>query len=736
MSSTGSHLRRDIEGLRAIAVIAVVINHTLPAALSGGFCGVDVFFVISGYLIGKHLLEDIQGGQFSIVRFYGRRARRLLPALITVLAAVWIAGWLMLSASEFTSLGAHIIAAALFCNNFLLSAESGYFDAEATTKPLLHLWSLGVEEQFYLLVPLLLWLGSRGKQASISWVVRISLLSLLITVMSFTPSFYLLDTRFWELGFGVALGWLGLNAHVLSARKRTLPTGRYAEGVAYALILMLAAVLVGVGREDAWSAGRLWANSGLIILFVISIALAQVFGLYRSREAWSRAVRLAQRHAAALRSLASLSGLLLVAASLGGITSTDWPGPQTLLPVLGTTLLIAAGPAAPANKLLGCAPLVFLGGISYPLYLWHWPIIVLWRMFDSDATPIGYLTPVSVAVLLAWCTKHAVENPTRFGTFAAFRLRAPPIWALATGLVLAGLLGLSATATSGYPTRFSPRLQQIASWSQSDASWRPRECYFWPGWNQAFAAACTPEKRGGVPRVLLWGDSHAAHLYPGLEQLQKRATFDVVQWTSAGCPPIRGDWTAEIADCPRRRLWELSHVATIAPDAALLSAAWELYLSRGVSADAILAAIEDDVRWLRGLGVRHIVVFGPGPRWESPLPVALFRRMAIGHTERIPERLGGAVPAAVWQLDARMAALTQSLQVDYLSVLQQFCTADGCLTQGNLTAPQPDLLFRDQDHLSVSGSEWLISAAAPKILPRSERLERSLAEPALALGRD
>jgi hypothetical protein len=177
-------------------------------------------------------------------------------------------------------------------------------------------------------------------------------------------------------------------------------------------------------------------------------------------------------------------------------------------------------------------------------------------------------------------------------------------------------------------------------------------------------------------------------------------------------------------------------VATIAPDAALLSAAWELYLSRGVSADAILAAIEDDVRWLRGLGVRHIVVFGPGPRWESPLPVALFRRMAIGHTERIPERLGGAVPAAVWQLDARMAALTQSLQVDYLSVLQQFCTADGCLTQGNLTAPQPDLLFRDQDHLSVSGSEWLISAAAPKILPRSERLERSLAEPALALGRD
>jgi peptidoglycan/LPS O-acetylase OafA/YrhL len=736
MSSTGSHLRRDIEGLRAIAVIAVVINHTLPAALSGGFCGVDVFFVISGYLIGKHLLEDIQGGQFSIVRFYGRRARRLLPALITVLAAVWIAGWLMLSASEFKSLGAHTVSAAFFSNNLLLSAESGYFDAAATTKPLLHLWSLGIEEQFYLLVPLLLWLGSTGRKASIVWVTRLTVLSLAVTMLSYSPSFYLLDTRFWELGVGVILGYLALNADSLGTHARVLRGVAFGENVISVLLLILAAILVCAGRQDTWSLSRLAPTGGLIAILVIAVVLIQGLSLYRRPGSWSQLMSFVRRYEGLLRSVAGWLGLIVIAGSFCGMTSSYWPGPQTLFPVLGTALVIAAGPIASSNRSLCWYPLVFLGGISYPLYLWHWPILVFWRMTFIDATALGYAAAVLTAVSLAWCTKWAIEDPIRFGRLGTRQLQPAPVWPLALGLACVASLGVFVWRNAGFPNRFSPRLQQISAWSESDESWRLHHCYFWPGWTKPFAEECTPRRRAGVISLLLWGDSHAAHLYPGLQLLQRQENFDVIQWTAAGCPPTRSNWAAEISTCSKLRVWELAHMASAAPDAAVLSAAWEIYLSEGMSADAVLEAIESDVRWLEGLGVRHIVVFGPGPRWDSPLPVALFRYMTIRHTERIPERLGGAVPAAVWQLDARMAALTQSLQVDYLSVLQQFCTADGCLTQGNPTAPRPDLLFRDQDHLSVSGSEWLISAAAPKILPRSERLERSLAEPALALGRD
>src|ERR1700734_1201990 len=172
-------VRNDIEGLRALAVLSVLINHAFPKALPGGFAGVDIFFVISGYLIGRHLLQDIQAGRFSILGFYAKRARRIFPALALVLIAVWGVGWLVLSAREFSTLGQQIVASAFFSNNVLLWLESGYFDVAALDKPLLHLWSLGIEEQFYLLVPAMLWFGNKGKSGSVRWVARLGAMSLL-----------------------------------------------------------------------------------------------------------------------------------------------------------------------------------------------------------------------------------------------------------------------------------------------------------------------------------------------------------------------------------------------------------------------------------------------------------------------------------------------------------------------------------------------------------------------------
>lgn len=208
--------RSDIDGLRALAVLAVLAFHALPTVLPGGFVGVDIFFVISGYLISSILYSSLQHQQFSLLDFYSRRIRRIFPALITVFIACFAMGWYFFYADEFINLGRHMIASAAFIQNWMLASESGYFDTSAEIKPFLHLWSLGVEEQFYIVWPLLLW-GA--------WKLRINLLKLtfLCLVVSFawniyelyfaqsTIAFYLPQVRFWELLIGAVLAYIHLN---------------------------------------------------------------------------------------------------------------------------------------------------------------------------------------------------------------------------------------------------------------------------------------------------------------------------------------------------------------------------------------------------------------------------------------------------------------------------------------------------------------------------------------------
>jgi len=705
-------VRNDIEGLRAVAVLAVLFSHVMPSALQGGFTGVDVFFVISGYLIGKHLLEDIQAGRFSFLRFYGRRARRLLPALCVVLVAVWGMGWLILSGPEMAALGKHIAAATIFANNILLWSESGYFDAPSITKPLLHLWSLGVEEQFYLLVPFLLWLGASGRHASIRWVVRLSVVSLLLTILRGVPSFYLLDTRFWELGAGVMIGYLALHDTALS--EGTHPVGKKAhrEILAYAFIALFAAVLLYGSKQVRWSEDAVVASSGLITLFVLAIIAIQFVRAYQRPGAWHRLMAACGRHRHGLLNAIALLGIALIAISFFAMGSTDWPGPQTLLPVLGTVLVIAAGPATRVNKSLGYRPLVFVGGISYPLYLWHWPAIVFWRMLSPDAGAAWGLVPACAAVLLAWATKELVENPARFGRLWTMTVSPPPIGALSLGLLTTGLLGLSALALGGYPSRFSPTLRAIANLSlqHPETDWRVHRCYFIPGETDTFAEECTPDKRPGIPRVLLWGDSHAAHLYPGLVNLQKQHEFDLIQWTAAGCPPTRTPLATDEKNCPRLRATALRELPLVAPNTVLLAGAWELYLQRGVRAETMIAAVMDDIRWLQQSGIRRIVVFGPGPTWNPSLPTELVRYMGLRRTEEIPVRLG-TVSDAVWHLDVAMFARVAAAEARYVSVLNLFCDRSGCRTSGD-GEPRPDLLFGDRDHLTVRGSRLLTDAVA------------------------
>jgi peptidoglycan/LPS O-acetylase OafA/YrhL len=710
-------LRRDIEGLRAVAVLAVAINHVMPSALRGGFCGVDVFFVISGYLIGMHLLEDIQAGRFSFLRFYARRARRLLPALVVVLLAVWGCAWVILTGPEFAALGKHVAAATVFANNFLLSAQNDYFDAPSTAKPLLHLWSLGVEEQFYLLVPFLLWLGARGRQGSIRWVVWLSVLSLFITVCRPVPSFYLLDTRFWELGVGVAIGYVDLRRSEPASTHKRLGGMDHREIVAGALALMFAATLAYVAKAQPWSQGAIWATSGISLVFVLATGTTQLAGACQRPRSWERLAAAARRHGYLLREASGVTGFVAIGLTLFAMTSADWPGPQTVLPVLGTALVIAAGPTARANRFLSLGFLVFLGGISYPLYLWHWPIIVFFRMLDYGDSTAWAFTAIVAAVALAWCTRELVEAPARFGRLWTVSIVVPPTWVLACGLMFTGLLGVAAVATDGFPSRYSPRLRALASPPRPGMGlpYRLNSCSFQAGTNGPLTSDCVPHRRPGIPAVLLWGDSHAAHLYPGVLDLQSKHDFDLIQWTAAGCPPTRTHWASEFGGCQELRDWVLRHMERVVPDTVLLAAHWDLYLSRGATQDVMLSAIVDDVVWLQHLGVRNIVLFGPGPTWNSSLGTALVRYMRLRHSEQIPDRLGGA-PRAVWRLDAAMAAEARTTHARYVSVVNAFCNPDGCRTVVDAQTEAPELLFLDGDHLSASGSRFLLDAAMPVIL--------------------
>ena len=703
-------VRRDIEGLRALAVISVLINHAFPDALPGGFVGVDIFFVISGYLIGRHLLQDIQAGRLSILGFYAKRARRIFPALALVLISVWGAGWLFLSAPEFSTLGQHIVASALFSNNILLWSESGYFDVAALDKPLLHLWSLGIEEQFYLLVPAMLWLGSKGSAGSVRWVARLGALSLLATIVlsnfDYSGSFYLLHTRFWELAAGVVLAQAELRTHA----QRLLLTGAQSafavdvrEILAFSVVTVFFAIVVLGSGNQRWQRDVVFQDSALILTTIVAILAC----LYVQRG--NLAQRLLQ-NASCLTRTSSSVGIILIFVSVVALTPSNWPGAQTLFPVLATAMVIAATPAAAVNKLLGRQPLVFIGGISYPLYLWHWPAIVIWRMLSPGARGIEMALPLVVSVALAWLTKALLEEPFRFGKLGLASFRRPHLRVVVAGLIGAAALGLFAYASQGLPSRFPPQLQAIGEWSEMTPSviWRPGHCYHAPKSTTEFSSECTPLKRPGVPLVLLWGDSHAAHLYPGLVSARSIHSFDIIQWTAGLCPPTAAAFPNESLACPTRRVTALRELVQLNPDTVLLAGAWEVYLGKDQTEADILRSLSETIRRLRQDGDREIVVFGPGPLWNVSLAVDLFRFMVAKRLDEIPERFGRPADP-IWHLDAAMAAQAATLNVRYVSVLNYFCNKSGCRTVGDRTKTRPDLLFSDSNHLTVSGSEDLIT---------------------------
>ena len=368
--------RPDIDGLRAIAVLSVVVFHAFPSLLQGGFIGVDIFFVISGYLISKHIWDDLRTESFSIKKFYARRVRRIFPALAVVFLACLLLGWVILTPGEYESLGRHIFAGSLFLSNFLFWKESGYFDSAADTKPLLHLWSLGIEEQFYIVWPLFLaifWRFNKYLRWGLLGVIGISLAySLVIVRRDVVADFYSPFTRFWELALGAFVAYVTAQKLTVSAPNRSIIS---------------------------------WFGLGLIVTATIIIK-----------------------------------------------NSDPFPGALALLPTVGAALLICAGEAAWVNRhLLSNRLLVWVGLISYPLYLWHWPLLSFARIIESGTPSVEVrMVMVAAGFILAWPTYKLIERPVRARSKSSI-----VVWILCLAVFSLGIAGFIVKSAHGYKLRQS-----------------------------------------------------------------------------------------------------------------------------------------------------------------------------------------------------------------------------------------------------------------------------------------
>ncbi|WP_315781447.1 MULTISPECIES: acyltransferase family protein [unclassified Bradyrhizobium] len=653
--------RPDIDGLRAVAVLSVVGYHAFPAAFPSGFVGVDVFFVISGFLITSIILDEVARDRFSFVTFYARRVRRLFPALLLVTAVCLVAGWLVLWPEDFRRLGKHALAGAAFLTNFALWREANYFDVASDTKVLLHLWSLAIEEQFYLIWPALI---------AIAWRMRLNLFMVFaaifaaslaygikITATNQVAAFFSPASRFWELAAGALLAQASFAWPSRFARPENPSVGRPRTGPFSA---------------DAFA-----------------------------------------------RQAAGALGLVLVLAAVFLISVRDaFPGWWALMPVAGAGLIIFGGPEGWVNRrLLSTRLMVFIGTISYPLYLWHWPLLAFAKDIlhhETSAAVRGAL--VAGAVGLAWLTYQFVERPIRMERRE--RRVAPPLCAAMLAIAACGAIIL---VRDGFPQRFPDEKSVYAQFFDRGSQRTIDEarlinqlpCNFYSFDSPTPTRAPRPVDpvcyTRHTPRsVLILGDSNGADLYHGLKQVLPESVSLLLLYSSGCRVQPFSEELIESDHCHKANHFALERIKADPPDIVLM-ASYNSYDIGYVRAYATL---------IRQHGVKHVLVLGQRPHWRYDLHRIILDEFWSYTPRRIPGRLDESLHALGRQFEAQLRA---EEPFEYVDQMQPFCNSDGCLTY--LGDDRRDgLITNDTAHLRPHASVWLAREhLAPLILSRLER---------------
>jgi hypothetical protein len=614
---SGSHLtyRGDIDGMRALAILAVVIYHAFPNQLPGGFVGVDIFFVISGYLISSIIFKNLLANSFNFYDFYMRRVRRIFPALLVVLCSTFIAGWIIMMGGEFKILSKHIITGISFAQNLMMYSEAGYFDASTETKPLMHLWSLGVEEQFYLLFPVAIVIFSKIRFAIPVAIASACLGSFALGLfyISDIPAgvFFLPQYRVWELLFGgmLAYGAIFNSAEINRCRSKLL--------------------------DDCLS--------------IVGVALLAVAVLCIDKN-------------------------------------KQFPGYWALLPVLGAVLLIYTGPEAWVNKvLLSSRFFVFIGLISYPLYLWHWPIFSFAYIWFSGTPAIPLrISLVALSVALAWMTYRYIEIPLRENVSGrkAFKIL------VSVALLFTGVSTLT-ISENGFPSRQNEKQQ----YAEHFANGRPDWHYFvenhisekfrfdcdWYNVDAFLKGAATnvpvPSIAGKCfkseahQKVVFWGDSHAQqYIYGVAQELPKNV--GLLSVATSGCLPNLPEIDKSTAEyCKKSNQFAIQTIKDQKPDVVIIGQVIQHDVSNSLPQ---LAAA------LTSYGAKHVIIMGPVPIWKANLHQIILQK----YWESTPVFVKEDVVQDVLESDLRLKGKYGNGEggFQYVSMIDLLCGSKGCRT--------------------------------------------------------
>lgn len=624
--------RRDIDGLRAIAVIPVVIYHIAQSLLRGGFVGVDIFFVISGYLIGYKIVTDMRAGQFSGRDFWGGRFRRIVPAHAVLLIAVSAVVLLRYFPFEAAEYGRSLIATVFSVSNLYFWWTINYFNPAGETLPLLHGWSLAIEEQFYLIFPLVMiavlrWVPQRLER--IVLLLFVASLGLCITTIGFSPSFgfYWLFARAWELLLGC----------------------------------MLALDMVP---------------------------------------------RLAQRWQ---REAAGLAGIALIGLPMIFYTPFMlFPGYLALLPCIGAALVIHSGHNGDTlvARTLALPPLVFLGLISYSLYLWHWPMIAFqkadWLLVASSSKLVERSTVLIASLIAATLSWWLVERPTRDRSRVSMR---------SLLMIFGGMLGALAAlgcvliVSAGLPQRFSPLANRLASYLDYDfnRSMRVGQCLLSDRMPlaQFDRQACLPN-RPDRPSYLLVGDSHAGALSSGIIATYRDA--NILQVTASGCMPFLVPQPL----APAKACDALMRSAMInLPRERKLDGVW---LYGRVGTGDIEARVQEMIATavqLKAQGL-SVTIIGPNPEYRVGLPRLLAKAALRGEPD-YPAAFQAPEPILA---DIRLKAETKRHSIHYLSLIEALCDQRRCIIEA---APGVPMLF-DSDHFTKEGGARVARALQQSLI--------------------
>ncbi len=663
--------RADIDGLRAVAVLAVICFHAFPQVLQGGFIGVDIFFIISGFLISNILLGSLKKGAFSFKEFYIRRILRIFPALIVMLSVCYCIGWLVLLPKEFQQLGKHMVGGAGSVSNLFFWQEAGYFDNSAATKPLLHLWSLGVEEQFYLVWPCLLLLAWKRNINALTIVACIIAGSFAVNVYTVhtdaVQSFYSPVARFWELLLGGLLAYIQLHNIRLEPRVRQ-------------------------------------SINSLLSMFTVR--------------------RLPAANPVTLQNSLSILGVfLIILAAIIVDKKNLFPGWWALLPTLGAYLVIAAGPLSVMNhRLLSLRPLVWVGLISYPLYLWHWPLLSFATIMEGKTPSLAIrVTAVALAFVLAWLTYHFVERPIRFGKRSKSRISA-----LSFLMILLAALGnvayLKGNVRSSTLTKEMVAQIEKLSFKLHFDKWSPCP-------NEADTWNCKILNPHKPPGIALIGDSHSVHLASGLAELDTIISQNIISRNGNGCLPVfELEWGGKPYyscedDVINKALEEAIQSKSIKMIMLSGYAVWKIRpindelhpeeVSAGqVNENAAILekALDQTLSRLVASG-KKIVFFDDTPVLDfEPTECVAIRPLYLwDHTSKEPCALSRSI---VDQRNVEYNRIIRSAQkafptVKFVNLSDYLCDQDLCYAMKDGI-----LLYRDHSHLSADGSRYLFKKLA------------------------